>query len=129
MLNKKGDIGNFLGAAFIIVLFVLLFSAFSDTPVKETIATYQFELRSDYHSDKAKDILADAVQLPSLQKSCLSLSNNPFNENYKISADNRKISQSYILLQKIQLSVKPVTAFRFYYHLFPNEAEDPPVLS
>jgi hypothetical protein len=129
MKDQKRNIINLLCTSIIIVLIFLLFSAFSDKPVKKTDNTIQYALISEFHSENSKAVIAYPGVLPSLQKSFIYKPNQLFNESHKIFTDNRKINQSFILLQKIQLSIKPIAIWRFYYHPFSKDDDDWLILS
>ncbi len=133
MINKNEDISHYLGTTFFIVLFFFFISAFSDNSANQISNSRQYELCSVSHVDQIKAVNVNSIQLPSLQKSCLFLLRNTnfnlFNECHKIFADNCRIAQSIILLQKIQLSIKPIPICRFNFHLYSTDTDEPPILS
>jgi hypothetical protein len=128
MIHQKGDKINSLGTTLIIVLFLFLFSSFSKS-TKQADHASRFELKILSHPGQLKAVITDAVQLPSIQKSNVPEHHDLFSDTHKVFAENRKIAQSIILLQKTQLSIKPMTFCRFYYHLSAKDDEDLPVLS
>jgi hypothetical protein len=124
MVNHKADRIKSIGTAIIIALFLLLISSFSD---RTQINPSQNIVSSEFHVSIA--VIADAVTLHLDQKFCLPLHSSHFSDNNNAFADNKKINRSYILLQKTQLSIKPLILSRFYYHFFSNDTEDLPILS
>lgn len=129
MVHNKGDIINSLGSAIIFVIFLSIFSTFNDKPDRQANRSSQYELVSEFHTNHVNAVVADAIQLPSVQKSKVLLLDNLFNETQKIFNDNRNITQNYIVLQIAQLSFKPKNFYRFYYHHLYCDPEDFPVLS
>jgi hypothetical protein len=133
MIQGKEDRANYLGITVFIVFFFLFISAFSDQSINRTKATSRCELITELHLDPVNAIPINIVQLPSFQKSWVSfldkLNIRLFNEDFKISSFNNKISIKNILLQKTQLSIKPIFICRFYYHLSSTDTEELPVLS
>jgi hypothetical protein len=126
MPNQKRDTINSIRTAIIVAFLLLLVSSFSEKTSKRSCYSTN-ALNSDFRANN--DIITDALSLPSLQKSCLPLLLKLFSDNNKTFSDNRKIFLKFILLQKTQLSIEPLTPCRFYYHLFSNDAEDLPALS
>jgi hypothetical protein len=126
MINQKKITLNSIYIAAVVVLLILLFTSFSEDSHKISISSAPDFTSGSYSN---KDIIADVFQHPVFQKKQLPLLSRLLSDNYKMSADNKKIIQHFILLQKTQLSIKPLTPSRFYYHLFSNDAEDLPPLS
>ena len=133
MKNRIEDISKYLGKALFIVLFLLIVAAFSDRSNQPSIKPVSHELVSEWLSKSAQAISTDAVQLPLFEKNRVSAVDKLilplFNPTFKLSADNRKIAQRFFSLRQTELVIKPFAMSRFYYHLFPKEAEDVPVLS
>jgi hypothetical protein len=132
MMNHKEDTINYLGSVLFIVLCVLCISAFSAKSADKGYDSSQYGLISAFHSNATEVISVKAIQLPSLQKNCLPVlctNLNLLNENYKIIADDRKITQSIILLQKTQLKIKPHSVCRLYFHLLLTDTSELPSLS
>ena len=133
MIDRKTDIINYLGSALFIIFFFLLISSFTDKSVKQTKNTIQFELVFELHSNSGNAIIAEAFQLPSFQKNCLSFIDKTnfrlFNENLKVTSYNRNIAQRILLLQINQVSIKPLIIRRFYYHLSLPDTEEFSILS
>jgi hypothetical protein len=129
MIDKKGDIISSFGTAVIIVLFMLIFSSFSDKPITQTDRSSSYELKEGFHADQVKAVISEAVSLPSVQKSSVSLLHTIFNDTFKVIANDKTITQGFINLQKMKLAIKPVTFCIFYHHFFAKNADDIPVLS
>ena len=133
MLNHKEDTINYLGTILFIVLCFFFISDLSDKSANQAYDSSQSALVSDLHSNPAKAVIVKTIPLPSLQKSCLSLLFNAnfnfHNENFKVFADDRKISQSILLLHKTQLKIKPLSVCRFYYTMLSADSEELPFLS
>ena len=133
MENRKEDIGNYFGRALFIMLFFLLIAAFSDRSVKQSNDPVQYEFVAESITNSAQAVSPDAVQLPLFYKEWISfvdkMSIHFFNENFKITADNKNIAQRLNILHQTELVIKPLTICRFYTHHFPIEAEELPVLS
>jgi len=129
MINQREDITDYLGRALFVVLFFLLMVAFSDQSVKQTSEPVSVQLVADLH---ANSVIADAIQLPSFQKSWVSVDDKTsfqlFNANFKRFTDNRTITQRFISLRRTELLIKPATYYRFYYHLFPKNTDEVPIL-
>ena len=132
MIKPKEDMPNYLGTILFIVLFFLFVSAFSNKSVNQTSGACRYELQSEFHANSAKAIVADAIQLPSVQKICLSLlcsaNFDLFSEIHKTAYTN-KITQRFILLQQTRLLIKPLLLFRFCFCIIPPDTEELPVLS
>lgn len=133
MINQKEDIINSIGKIIFIIFFFFLISSFSNKSFNQTNSTTQYNVTYELRSNDAKAIIANAIQLPSFQKSCTLILYNTnislFDEIYKINADDKKITQRIILLQKTQPLIKPLFFYRFYYHLISTDTEDLPILS
>jgi len=129
MINRKEDITNYLGRALFVVLFFLLMVAFSDHSVKSSSEPIKAQSVTELSANLAA---TDAVQLPLFQKNQASLvdkmSFRLFNATFKRLADNRTITQRFIYLQQTELLIKPPTTCRFYYHLFPKDTGEVPIL-
>jgi len=133
MLNHKEDTIDYLGTILFIVLCIFFISELSEKSANQTYGSSQYALVSELHSSPAKAVIVKTIQLPSLQKSCLSLLFNAtfnfHNENFKVFADDRRITQSILLLHKTQLKIKPLSVCRFYYPLLSANSEELPFLS
>jgi len=124
---------NLLGRALFMMLFLLIISVHVQRSEKQIYVATQYEILSEVHTDSGHAIPVDFIQAPSFQKSLASFIDKTglslFNDNYKISADNSRITQRIILLLKSFLSLKPISNCRFYYHLFHIDSQEPPLLS
>jgi hypothetical protein len=137
MTSNKEDIANYPETIFFIVFFFLLASVFSDKSDFQTSYTLPYslqnELETGYHSDPPGAVIVDGSQIPPVLKSCVDIlygSNlNFYNQYYRISGDNRKISQSIKIFQKTRLEIEPLPVWRFYFHTASTDTEDLPVLS
>jgi len=133
MINRKDHSISFFGSILFIIFFFLFLSSFSEKKVRHTNFAIQLELASELHSTTANATITDAVQLPSFQITQVSFLDKTnfrlFNENLKIFSDTRNQIQKIIVLQKIQLSIKPIPFYRFCYHLPSTDTEELPILS
>ena len=132
MINQKEDTANFFGTILFIVLFFLFVSAFSNKSSNQTSGACRYELQSEFHVNSAKAIVADVIQLPSVQKICLSLlcsANFDLFSNIHKTAYTNKITHRFILLQQTRLLIKPILLCRFCFYIIPPDTEEPPVLS
>ena len=129
MINHKKETINSLSTALIVGVLLFLFTAFSDKSVNQTRNNTLSELQSEIHSDYIKAVVVDAVNLPALQKSHPPTLSNLFNTLNKIFVESKKINQSFIVLQKIQLSIKPVINNLFHHIRLSKDDDDSPVLS
>jgi len=133
MKNQPEDQFNWLGRVLFMALFLLMLAVHSDQSDKPTYFGAQYELLSEIHSDSDHAILVDFIQPPSFQKTLVSFADKTglllFNQTFKITVDNHHITQRIILIQKSLLSLRPTSTCRFYYHLFPINADEPPLLS
>jgi len=124
-VQKRNTIHS-IGTAIIIAFFMfLVFSLVDKSSTPNSLS--QNALSSDFHADK--DLIADAIPLQLVQKHCVPLLSKFFCDNNNAFSNNSKITRRFILLQKKQLSIKPLIPCRFYYHLFSNDAGDLPGLS
>jgi hypothetical protein len=132
MVNNKENTINYSGTFLLIVLCLFFISAFADKSANQAFSSTQYGFISDLRTNPAKAVIVDAIHLPSLQKSCLSLLYNAnfylVKEGLKIVTDDRKIAQSIIALHKTRLKIKPLSVFKFYYHLLSADAEELPFL-
>lgn len=133
MTSQQEDRVIFLGRVLFMVLFLFVLSVKFDKPERQTYFAAQYELITEIHSGSNNALCVDSVQLPSLQKSLVSFTDKTgfslFNESFKLSFDNSRITQRIILLQKSAPSRAAVSSCRFYYHLFSTDAQEPPLLS
>jgi hypothetical protein len=123
MVNQKKELFNAFGTIVMMVLVVFVLSSFSGKSIKKPHPS-RYETTSEFHTNQVKGTID--VQIPSVQKSCVSLLPNLWIGNHKIVADNKKTNQVIVVFQKTQQSTKPNTPSRYYYHLFPKNAEELP---
>lgn len=128
MIKYKHNIFNFIGSVICIALFCLFISFFSNKSSQQDNNIVQHELITDFCSNYTNAVLISKIKLPVLQMSWISvvdkLNLKCSEENYKIIADNKKLRQIFISLQKTQLIVKPNVRCKFYYHLFSLGTDD-----
>ena len=133
MMNRKDDIINFLGRTLFMVLFFILISAFSQNSFEQDDRSVHYEWISIPNTSTMSAVSVEAIQLPLFDKSWVSVIDKSnftfFNEDLKISAYNKKISQRIISFQKTQPLIKTTILCGFYHHLFPVDNDELPVLS
>ena len=133
MLNQKEDIANYFGTLFLMVLIFIAFASFSNKSADQITLSSQYQPKSELSLNTTKAVVADAVQLPSIQNSCLPLIHNYisnlFNQTCKISADNSKITQRFIVLKETELLIKPLPPLWLCILLLPPDAQEPGILS
>jgi hypothetical protein len=133
MKDQREEIANNSGIIWFIVLFFLLIFPVSQKPNNQSFDASQSNVNFEIFLVSANAVIADAFQLITFQSSCLNIIHNAtlnlFNKTYKIFADNRKIDQQIILLQKTELKIKPIFPFRICFHLVPTDKEELPILS
>jgi hypothetical protein len=129
MINQREDITNYLGRTLFVVLFFLVMAVFSDRPVSQTHLSVKVQSVAEL---PANSVIADAIQLPLFQKNLVSfedkMSFQLYNATFKRFADNRTITQSFVSLRQTEFLIKPLTECRFYYHLFPKDTCEVPIL-
>lgn len=130
--RKENSKQNLVSIVFMLLFFVVLFSA-NGRSEKPTYNDAAYGLSTGFHSTTAKAVIADPCKLPVFQK-CLPTSFDAngfilYNFKFKIVADNNTILQQFSSLEKTIALIKPQSTCRFYYHLFPLDADDSPVLS
>ena len=128
MTDQKGDTENYWGTAIIIVLFFILISFFPGKALHQTSCSYQYALKTELGLNHSKAVAADAIPMPSVDKSCLHIVYNEninlFSEPIKVIADNRKICRQLSWLQKTELLIKPCLPDRFYFPRVPTGDEE-----
>jgi hypothetical protein len=133
MTNQKEDIFNYLGTILFVGLFIFFVSAFSNKPINQTSDSVRFELKAELNPSQLKAIALDAIQLTTVQKSCLYILYNAnlnlFNTTHKILVDNSKVAQHIVMLKKTEQYVKPILLCRFYYQPISAESDEIPILS
>jgi hypothetical protein len=133
-MNKKEEIINYLGIIVFVILQFLVISSFSNKSTNQTSgSSFQYDFKSEFHSNQAKAIIVDHIQCTSAQRSCLHIlfnaNLNLFSETYKLFADNNKILQRIIFLRKAELLIKPIRLVRFYFPPILMNSEDLYILS
>lgn len=133
MANQKEDTTNYVGTLFFMVLFFLLTASLFGKSADQNSFSSQYQLKSDFSLNRAKADVPEAIQMPSIRSSCLQILNNTritqFSEIRKIAADNHKIAQRLIGLQKNELLIKPLLQSRWFcFHPVPNDNEELPIL-
>jgi hypothetical protein len=123
MKNQKKELFNAFGTIVMMVFVVFVLSSFSGKSIKQPRVS-RYETTSEFHTNQAKGAID--VQIPAVQKSCVSLLPNLWIGNHKIFAENKKTNQIIVVFQKTQQSTKPNIPTRYYYHRFPKNAEDLP---
>ncbi len=133
MLNQKEDTANYFGTLFFMVLIFILFASFSNRSAGPIALSSHYQPKSELSLNITKAVVVDAIQLPSVQNSCLSLFHNYninlFNETCKILADNSKIAQRFIVLKETELLIKPLSPLWLCFLLLPPDTKEPRVLS
>ncbi|MBN1791713.1 MAG: hypothetical protein JW830_14530 [Bacteroidales bacterium] len=131
MKDKPNDI-DFLGRTLFLFLFALFIFVFSDNPEKQEINQNRHELVSDLHS-VSKATLNENLRIPSFHKTWISsidrLHFRLADRNLKIIADNNRITQKLISLEKDQFLTEPIAACQLYYRFFPDDSMELPPLS
>jgi hypothetical protein len=137
MISNKEDTTSYLETILFIVFFFIFTSAYSDKPNYQTSNTFpyslQYALESIGRPDRLSAIIVDGIQIPSFLKSCIDTFYDSFlyffNEHYRISAWNCKISQNIKLSQSTRLEIDIQPVWRFYFHFTSTGSEDIPVLN
>lgn len=133
MLNQKEDTANYFGTLFFMVLFFIVFASFSIKSADPITLSSQYQPKSELSLNITKAVVADAIQLPSIQNSCLPLLHNfninLFSETCKILADNSTITQRFIVLKETDLLIKPLLPLMLYIRLLPPYTKEPKILS
>jgi len=129
MKNQGEDMINYLGRTLFIVLFFLLMVAFSGHSVKRTNEPAKVQFAAEL---QPASVMADAIQLPLFQKNMVSsvdkMSFQHFNATFKRLDDDRMNTQRFLFLRQTDLLIKPSTNIQFYYHLFPIDSGEVPIL-
>jgi hypothetical protein len=133
MNQQKSERNNLLGSSVLIVLLLLFISVFSHKLISSTDEVSRYEIGYVLNSNTDKAILINDIHVPSFQYSWISLidkmSINIFDRNFKTYSDNKFVNHKIQLLRKIKLSTTPVKLNNYHLHLFPEELEDPLILS
>jgi hypothetical protein len=136
MSDYNVDSDKNLRTVFLIALFSLFVIAFSDIHGNHSSPSSgyysQNELRIGGISSHCNAVLSIPFSLPELQKYCECTLRNTslisFSIHYKASDYNRRLDQTFILIQKTRLTIEPVP-YRLYLNLPSNKDDDLPVIS
>jgi hypothetical protein len=137
MITNEENINNRLHAIlYIVFFFIFVFSSANKSDCQSPYTLHcssQNELVCEYESSHSYAVIADYIHLPKVPEICMNIlsdSNlNFINEHYRISGNNKKISQSIKSFQKVRFEIEPVPVWRFYFHLTTSNPEDSPFLS
>lgn len=137
MRSNSEDTGINIRTILFLVLFAILVLSFANIQGNHYVTAYrgsaEIELSSGGFSQHHPTVLCSAVTMPDIYKLCESVPRNtgliPFSIQNKLSESNKRISQSFILIQKTMLSSKPILQKRLHYNHPSGEDEIPPVLS
>jgi hypothetical protein len=128
LLLKKHKI-NYLGLLLFIVLFSIFTYSFCEIINKSPIKAYHHKLSSLSFNG----IVINKIQQPYYYKTWLPQFDNSnfrvITKHIKLLTENRSILHKISFFQKTVLSVIPIKPPGFYYHFYPLETEDLPVLS
>ncbi len=128
MIKQKWDIIKLICASAMIVLFLHLIKYHIKLPDTGN-NSLSCSINSNLNLLDSKAIVIDMAQLPAVKKIYNHLPSNNFSEKLQISNDNKRIAQSYIVLQKTKPSLKPFIVQRFYHPLFSPDDDDWLILS
>lgn len=128
MIHQKRDIINIICISFLVMMFLYLLNDHnqSSNKVHNSISC---AINSDLNLINSKAIVIEIAQLPAIQKYAFPLTSRNLVEKLQISTDNKRIAQSYIILQKTKRSLTPLIVQRFYYPLFSEDDDDWLILS
>lgn len=133
MLSQKEDTANYFGTLFFLVLIFVLFGLFPTRSVTPIALSPKYQTTSELNLQFTKAVVADAIQIPSVQNSCLFLLRNfninLFSETCKILADNSTIAQRIIVLNEIKLLIKPLLPLCFCIRFLPPDTAESKILS
>jgi hypothetical protein len=129
MIDRNEDRFSYVRIALVMVLFLLVLSAFSTRTVKQGPVPSQSDLVSIVLSGNQNALEATAVQLPSFQKSwvtCIDrMKFHLFDVSLKNIPVNRIINQRLVFLRSVELKVKPLLFKGQHYRI---TSVDPPEL-
>lgn len=132
MTHQNNNGINLIGRILFMVFFLLIICVKSDNPERHNNFVSSYEMLTEMHSASSHVAIIDFVQTPVLQKSLSTFNDKTglslFNENFKLTADNSRINRQFVCIQKTLLLLKPASFCRFYYHLFPSDSKEPPLL-
>jgi hypothetical protein len=137
MTSNNEDTTNYLETILFIVFFFVFASAFSDKSDYQDSNTFpyslQYELESFGQPNQLSAVTVDGVQIPPALKTCIDAfyysGLNYFNEHFRISAWNSKISQNIKSSRNAGLEIDTPPFWRFYFYFTSADREDFPILS
>lgn len=133
MINLKEDSDNSCRTILLIAFFFafMLVSSGKSNDLSFNSIPYclHFELSSEFPAGNINAVIELPLQLPSAQKSCITILHNTtlllFNESQKILIDNRRIGLIHLSLLKSQLLIKTEPLCRFFLPRMPVDGELP----
>jgi hypothetical protein len=132
MVNRKENIINFAFTAAFVLFFMLLFSSFSDKH-KSQSGRSRCEFRTEFRSDQLKAVVADNIEISTVQKSVETILLNTnfrlFSDDFKVAADNRKVAQVIISLRITHQSLHPIPICWVYHFFISKDSDELPILS
>ena len=133
MIKSKEYKNEHLTSTIFIVMLFFFICGFSNPQKKTCNHIIQYPERvSELRTNTVAVYLY--FQHPSYQKSQVSsfadkMNFKIFNAHFKVIADNSAIYQKIMVLQKVELSIKPLVIQRFYHPYLCIDSEDLPILS
>ena len=137
MTSNNEDTTNYLETILFIVFFFVFASAFSDKSDYQDSNTFpyslQYELEFIGQPNQLSAVTVNGVQIPPALKTYIDAfyysGLNYFNEHFRISAWNSKISQNIRSSRNARLEIDTQPFWRFYFYFTSADREDFPVLS
>jgi hypothetical protein len=133
VIKQRNDKAIFPGIAMLIMLFFLVISSPSDTPVNRLNDSLKFELISEFHSSPLSADIVQVINLPAFDKKWVTsqdkLSFMVYDQTLKIRSDNLRSAQKLSALQKEEFVTKQIVFYKFYYHMFSLVSSELPSLS
>jgi len=133
MLDKRQEILASLGRIIFVALLFLVVASFTNKQKEQANFSSRYETLAELQPSSVHAVITHLFILPTIQNSQPTVVDNSgislYNDNYKVLADNKAFSHRFIVLQQKTKLQKPLFTIRFYYHLFPIAAQDPPALS
>jgi len=133
MLDKRQEILTSSGRIIFVALLFLVVASFTNKQKEQANFSSRYETLAELQPNSAHAVITHLFVLPTIQNSQPTVVDNSgislYNDSYKVMADNKTFSHRFIVLQQKTKLQKPLFTIRFYYHLFPIAAQDPPALS
>jgi hypothetical protein len=133
MLREKQNIADYVERAVLVILFLLVLSAFTEKSVNKNDDIAKQETLSCSQSSDLNAIIVNSAQLPSFQKEWVINTDYSFvklsDENMKSKLDNKKSLHTIIYLKYVNQIVKPLLIKRFYNQHHISTSDEIPVLS